>query len=250
MPEKIDLTGQPFGRLVVIREYGRAKDRQVTWLCKCECGAEVVVKAGNLRSENTQSCGCLRLERNTTHGCNHEPWYPTYAAMMARCGHLSGASERQLNDYRDRGISVCDLWQKSPLAFGNWLLAHGWHKGLEIDRIDNNQGYCPENCRVVTPKENANNRRNTLRLDDGTPFALFCSSIGIGTIEGGLVTPKYARIRKMWSERHKPHPELMQALKEDTDRQSHLLEIAKLKCRRAELMIKGLRELLASKQTA
>ena len=244
---KIDLTGHRFGRLVVIREYGRAKDRQVTWLCRCDCGREVVVKAGNLCSENTQSCGCLRLERNTTHGCNHEPWYPTYASMMARCGHSKGASERQLNDYRDRGITVCELWQKSPLDFGDWLLAHGWHKGLQIDRIDNNQGYTPENCRVVTPKDNANNRRNTTVLDDGTPLAMFCSSIGIKTLEGKDATKKYHRILTMWKRSHKIHPELMQALKDDTDNQTRLLEIVKLKCRHAELMIEGIKKLTTSK---
>ena len=245
--KKIDLTGQPFGRLIVIREYGRAKDRQVTWLCRCECGGEVVVKEGNLRSENTQSCGCLRLERNTKHGCNHEPWYPTYASMMARCGHFKGASERQLNDYRDRGITVCELWQKSPLDFGDWLLAHGWREGLQIDRIDNSLGYSPENCRVVTPKENANNRRNTTVLDDGTPLAMFCSSIGIKTLEGKDATKKYCRILSMWKRSHKPHPDLMQALKEDIDRQSRLLEMTKLEVRHAELMIGVLKKLTTSK---
>ena len=244
---KIDLTGQRFNRLVVIREYGRAKDRQVTWLCRCDCGGEVVVTSGNLRSENTQSCGCLRLEQNTTHGCHHKTWYAVYCSMMARCGHFKGASERQLNDYRDRGITVCDLWQKSPLDFGDWLLSHGWHKGLQIDRIDNNQGYSPENCRVVTPKENANNRRVTLRLDDGTPLAMFCSSLGIDTRKGKDATKKYIRILMMLKRRHKIHPELMQALKDDTDRQSRLLEITKLKIRHAELMLAGLKELLASK---
>ena len=247
MPKKIDLTGHRFGRLVVIREYGRSKDRQVTWLCRCDCGGEVVVKAGNLCSGNTQSCGCLRLERNTTHGCNHEPWYPTYAAMMARCGHSKGASERQLNDYRDRGITVCELWQKSPRAFGDWLLAHGWHKGLQIDRIDNSLGYSPENCRVVTPKENANNRRSTTVLDDGTPLAMFCSSIGIKTLEGKDATKKYHRILTMWKRSHKIHHDLMQALKEDVDKQSRLLEITKLEVRRAELMLEGLKKLITSK---
>ena len=250
MGKKIDLTGQPFGRLIVIREYGRAKDGQVTWLCRCECGGEVVVKAGNLRSGNTQSCGCLQRERTTTHGCGNEPWYPTYASMMVRCGHWEGASERQLNDYRDRGITVCELWQKSPLDFGDWLLAHGWHKGLQIDRIDNSQGYSPENCRVVTPKENANNRRNTTVLDDGTPLAMFCSSIGIKTREDGSATKKYVRIQYMWRKSHKPHPELMQALDDDTKKEERLLEMTKLKIRHAELMIAGLKELLALKQTA
>ena len=260
MPKKIDLTGQTINRLVVIREYGRAKDGQVMWLCRClgkngnDCGKEVVVRGDHLRSEHTKSCGCLSREllreRNTIHDCACEPWYRTYTGMMQRCGHLEGASERQLSDYRDRGITVCDLWQKSPLDFGDWLLAHGWHKGLQIDRIDNDKGYSPDNCRVVSCRENVNNRRNTVKLNDGTSLAMFCSSIGIETCEAGKRTKQYGRILDTWIHGHKPHPELMQALKEDTDRQSRLLEITKLKVRRAELMIAGLKELLASKQTA
>ena len=170
--------------------------------------------------------------------------------MMKRCGHSKGGSEQMLRDYRDRGITVCELWQKSPLDFGDWLLSHGWHRGLQIDRIDNSRGYSPENCRVVTPKENANNRRDTLRLDDGTPLAMFCSALGLKTREGGKVTQKYDRIQMMWRRSHKPHPELMQALKEDTDNQSRSLEATKLEVRRGDLMIAGLKELLASKQTA
>ena len=250
MPKKIDLTGQRFGRLLVIREAGRDRWGKVTWLCKCDCGNEIVVSGDNLRREHTQSCGCLSRELYTTHGCYQKTWYTVYCAMMQRCGHFKGASERKLNNYRDRGITVCHLWQKSPLDFGDWLLSHGWHKGLQIDRIDNNQGYTPENCRVVTCKENNNNRRNTSRLDDGTPLAMFCSSIGIKTLEGKDATQKYVRILMMWRRAHKPHADLMQALKEDIDNQSRSLEITKLKIRHAELMIAGLKELLALKQTA
>ena len=255
MPKKIDLTGQSFGRLIVICEAGRAKDGRVLWLCKCDCGREVVVSSHDLRRRCSQSCGCLRrdlsrermVDRCTTHGCAHEPWFQTYAGMMIRCGHRTGASEYKLRLYRDRGIMVCEEWRNSPRAFGDWLLSHGWHKGLEIDRIDNDKEYSPDNCRVVTPKENKNNKRNTLRLEDATPLAMFCSSIGLKTCEGGNVTKKYRRIQLMWMKRHKIHPELMQALKEDTDRQSRLLEITKLKIRRAELMIEGLKKLTTSK---
>ena len=260
MPEKIDLTGERFSRLLVIRECGRDKHGEVLWLCRClgkngnDCGKEVVVRGYHLRSESIKSCGCLSREqtvsRNTTHGCAHEPWYTVYHSMMVRCGHWEGASEKMIRNYRDRGITVCKEWIESPLAFGDWLLAHGWRNGLQIDRIDNNQGYCPENCRVVTPKENLNNRRNTVRLDDGTSLAMFCSSIGIKTREGEKVAKKYNRIQAMWTTKHKPHPELMQALREDTDKQSRLLEMTKLEVRHAELMIDGLKELLASKQTA
>ena len=167
--------------------------------------------------------------------------------MMVRCGHWEGGKECDLRLYRDRGITVCEEWQKSPRAFGDWLIAHGWHKGLEIDRIDNDQGYSPENCRLVTRRENCNNRGNTLRLDDGTSLAMFCASIGIDTIKCGSITKKYNRIKDMWKRRHKIHPELMQALKEDTDNQSRLLEMTKMKIRHAEMMIDGLKKLTTSK---
>ena len=252
--KKIDLTGQPFGRLIVIREAGRAKNGCVLWLCRCECGREVVISGDALRRENTKSCGCLRRERsqnllremNTTHGCASEPWYPIYKAMMQRCGHWEGASECNLRNYRDRGIEVCTEWRESPRAFGDWLLDHGWHKGFQIDRIDNNKGYSPDNCRVVTQKENTNNRRVTLRLDDGTSLALFCQSLGIETREGGSIAKKYNRIQDMWR-RHKIHPELMQALREDIDTQSRSLEMIKLKMRHAELMIEGLKRVIGIK---
>ena len=251
MPKKIDLTGQPFGRLIVIREAGR-KNGSVAWLCKCDCGREKVVRGSSLtrRKNPTVSCGCWNEEKKIKHGCAQKPWYDTYNSMMQRCGHLEGGKECDLHRYRDRGITVCELWQKSPRAFGDWLLAHGWHKGLQIDRIDNSQGYSPENCRVVTPKENANNRRDTWRLDDGTPLAMFCTSIGINTREDGSTTQKYGRIRDMWKRSHKIHPDLMQALKEDVDKQSRLLEITKLKVCRAELMMDRLKDILASNQTA
>ena len=242
-----DLTGLPFGYYTAIRQDGCDSKGTPYWLCRCRCGNEKRVWVYDLLRGRTLSCGCLNRERVTTHGCWHEPWYPTYMAMMRRCGHWEGGNERELRDYRDRGITVCELWQNSPQAFGDWLLAHGWHKGLEIDRIDNDQGYSPENCRVVTPKENSNNKRNTSRLDDGTSLAMFCSSIGINTYEGGKVTKKYSRIQMMWTKRHKPHPELIQALKDDTDKQSRLLEITKLKCRHAELMIEGFKKLTTSK---
>ena len=245
-----DLTGLPFGYYTAIRQDGCNSKGVPYWLCRCRCGNERRVLVYHLLDGSTKSCGCLRREQRTKHGFAQKNWYAVYSTMMRRCGHLEGASERDLRNYRDRGITVCELWQKSPLDFGDWLFAHGWHKGLQIDRIDNDKGYSPENCRVVTPKENTNNRRDTWRLDDGTPIATFCSSIGINTYEGGKVTQKYGRIRDMWRRRHKIHPELMQSLKEDTDRQSRLLEKTKLEVRRAEVMISAYKELLASKQTA
>lgn len=242
-----DLTGRPFGYYTAICQDGCDSQGVPYWLCRCRCGNEKRVRVYDLLDGSTKSCGCLQRERRTTHGCWHKPWYEVYHNMMKRCGHYEGASERQLNDYRNRGITVCEEWRESPLAFGDWLLSHGWRQGLQIDRIDNDKGYCPENCRVVTPKENANNRRDTWRLDDGTPLAMFCSDLGIETYEGGKSTKKYGRILMMWRRRHKPHPELMQALQEDTDKQSRLLEMTKLKIRHAELMLEGIKKLTTLK---
>lgn len=246
-----DLTGLPFGYYTAIRQDGCNSKGTPYWLCRCRCGNEKRVLVYNLLSGNTKSCGCLHREksvtRSTTHGCKHEPWYEVYHSMMKRCGHWEGASERSLRNYRDRGITVCEEWRNSPKAFGDWLIAHGWRHGLQIDRIDNDKGYSPDNCRVVTSKENNNNRRNTLRLDDGTPLAMFCTSIGINTREGEKITKKYNRIQVMWSQAHKPHPDLMQALKDDTDKQLRLLEITKLKVRRAELMIEDIKKLVTLK---
>ena len=245
-----DLTGLPFGYYTAIRQDGCDSKGVPYWLCRCRCGNERRVLVYHLLDGSIKSCGCLQRERRTTHDCAHKPWYSTYKSMMQRCGHWEGGKESDLRKYRDRGITVCELWRNSPQAFGDWLIAHGWRKGLQIDRIDNNKGYSPENCRVVTCKENNNNRRNTLRLDDGTPLAMFCSSIGIKTLEGKDATKKYHRILDMWRRSHKPHPELMQALDDDTKKEERLLEMTKLKIRHAELMIAGLKELLALKQTA
>ena len=246
-----DLTGLPFGYYTAIRQDGCNSKGVPYWLCRCRCGNEKRVLVYHLLDGRIRSCGCLSREqivsRNTTHGCTRKPWYNVYHQMMVRCGHMEGASERKLNNYRDRGIEVCSEWIESPKVFGDWLLAHGWREGLQIDRIDNDQGYSPENCRVVAPKENMNNRRNTLRLDDGTPLAMFCSDLGIETYEGGgRHTKKYSRIQAMWKRSHRPHPELMQALREDTDNQSRLLEIAKLKVKHAELLIEGIKKLTTS----
>lgn len=264
---KIDLTGQPFGRLVVIREAGRANGA-VTWLCRClgrkgdDCGNEVVVDGRNLRRGQTKSCGCLRRDRtseaNTKHGLtiDHKR---LLASIKRHISMIRNPYAHKHEYYKHFRIPAKYLGTRGAARFAQEVVkrypkeAEGYehNKNLELDKdISGELVFAPCNIRFVTCEENRSHRRNTLKLDDGTPLAQFCSSIGIETKEGKADTPVYHRIRAMWRTRHKPHPELMQALREDTDRQSRLLEIAKLKIRRAELMIASYKELLASKQTA
>lgn len=227
MRKKIDMTGRPIGRLLVIEECGRDSRGEALWLCRCECGNEVIVRGGSLRNENTTSCGCYWRERaaesNTTHGASQTRLYAIWQDMLTRVGVRKGASEEVKRAYKDRGITVCDEW----LVFENfrdWALSHGYKDDLQIDRRDNDKGYCPENCRWVTPKENVNNRRNTIRLEDGTPLAMFCSKVGIETTgKNGKPTKQYYRILQAYRKHKTIHPDLLDALKSDTRRQCRLL---------------------------
>ena len=231
MPEKIDMTGRGIGRLLVIEECGRDAHGQALWRCRCECGNEVIVRGDHLRKENIKSCGCYRRERlaeaNTTHGMHKTRLYKTWSDMLKRVGAIKGASEEDKHNYQDRGITVCDEW----LVFENfrdWALSHGYKEGLQIDRVNNDAGYCPENCRWVTPKENTNNRRNTLRLEDGTSLAMFCSRVGIQTRENGKQTKQYKRIMDAYRRYHKAHPELVEAANRTILEMRQCLELIRL----------------------
>lgn len=232
MRKKIDMTGRVIGLLTVIEECGRSKDGHVLWLCRCKCGNEVIVSGGNLRNENTTSCGCYRRERvvesHTTHGMCKTRLYSVWEGMLKRAGVYKGADEKKKRLYQDRGITVCDEW----LVFENfrdWALSHGYSDDLEIDRRDNDKGYCPENCRWVSKRENMNNRRNTIRLEDGTPLATFCSKVGIETAgKNGKQTKQYHRIRSAYSRYHKAHPELVEAANRTILEMRQCLELLRL----------------------
>lgn len=231
MPEKIDMTGRVIGCLSVIEECGRDAHGEVLWRCRCECGNEVIVRGSNLRNEHTTSCGCYKRERsvgaNTTHGMRKTRLYSVWKNMLQRVGVYKCADERKKRFYQDRGITVCDEW----LVFENfrdWALSHGYSDDLEIDRIDNDKGYCPENCRWVSRRENVNNRRNTIRLEDGTPLAVFCSKVGIEICENGKLTKQYERIQTAYRKHRKAHPELVEAANRTILEMRQCLELIRL----------------------
>ena len=231
MPEKIDMTGRHIGRLLVIEECGRDARGEALWRCRCECGREVIVRGADLRSWHTTSCGCYKRERlvetHTTHGMSRTKLYSVWHFMLVRAGVCKGASEKVKHNYQDRGITVCDDWTIFE-NFRDWALSHGYKEGLQIDRVNNDAGYCPENCRWVTPKENMNNRRNTICLEDGTPLAMFCSKVGIQTCENGKPTKQYLRILNAYRRHHKVHPELVEAANRTILEMNQCLELIRL----------------------
>lgn len=164
MGKLIDLTGQRFGRLVVLRRAGTkvyTGATAVLYECVCDCGNKTIVFAGALRKGTTQSCGCLHNEqlvsRSTTHGKRKSRLYSIYAGMKRRCYiHTDKRYER----YGGRGITVCDEWRNDFQSFYDWSMANGYRDDLSIDRIDNDKGYSPDNCRWATPKQQERNKSN------------------------------------------------------------------------------------------
>lgn len=159
--KKIDLTGQRFGRLVVLqRDEAPKRSHEIYWLCRCDCGKEKSVLGSALRAGYTQSCGCLKREllQNKRHLNKH--LYQVWQDMKQRCNN---PRNKYYYRYGGRGIKVCQEWADYD-AFYEWAMAHGYACGLQIDRIDNDGDYTPDNCRWTTPKENTNNRTMCIRI--------------------------------------------------------------------------------------
>lgn len=158
----INLTGQIFERLTVIKCMGKNKHGQSLWLCRCDCGKEKIIDGNSLRKGFTKSCGCLQKEgitsRQLKHGHAKKEYrsntYSVWHSILQRCNNPKNQAYK---DYGGRGITVCQRW----LKFENFLKDIGEiPKGLTLDRANNNRGYFPNNWRLATPKQQSRNRRN------------------------------------------------------------------------------------------
>lgn len=156
----VEMTGKTFGRLTVLRRQGSDKYGNATWHCSCVCGNEITAMGTSLRSGHTKSCGCLQRDlvgkQSAKHGLlkEYSSEYSSWRSMMDRC---YDASHDSYKSYGGKGIAVCERWHD----FKNFVkdMDEKPTANHTIDRIDNEKGYNPSNCRWATKVEQSRNQR-------------------------------------------------------------------------------------------
>ena len=159
---RIDLTGQRFGRLVVLEVAPNDGKGRTRWICQCDCGNLSTVVHSAL-GKKTNSCGCLVSDTFKTHGMSGTRPMSIHKNMIKRCFYENDAAVYM--HYGARGITVCNSW----LTFeGFWSdMEDGYSDNLELDRIDVNGNYCKENCRWVEKGLQAYNKRKESKNTSG-----------------------------------------------------------------------------------
>jgi hypothetical protein len=163
----IDLAGQRFGRLVVVRLSHSGPRKRAYFLCRCDCGNEHLARSDALRRDSTRSCGCLQAEEAArgTHGeagggrkrLKASVEYRTWSTMIQRCENPRATDYER---YGGRGIKICQRWRESFEAFLTDMGRRPADK-RSVDRINNDGNYEPGNCRWATPIEQRRNRSDS-----------------------------------------------------------------------------------------
>lgn len=177
--------GNRFDRWIVIVRAPYGSNHQAKWLCRCDCGTEKVVFQNSLVRGLSRSCGCLHkemtIQRSTIHGhTTHQGASPEYHAwhhMIQRC---ENKNNKQYRNYGGRKIAVYAPWHNFVNFLSYLQSTIGLRPSLQrsIDRINVNGNYEPENIRWATAKQQALNKRATIKID-GIPLIELAKQHGL-----------------------------------------------------------------------
>ena len=157
----------------IIEDLGKNNKGKHMFLCECMCPRHTrrVIDEKRLIFGETRSCGCIERDKykhGSVDGLSNHPLYSVWKDMVRRCYTVT---YKEYFNYGYRGIYIVDEWYTPGVlnnpgfrAFFKWATENGYQKGLEIDRINNDGPYGPDNCRWSTKKDNINNRRVTRYL--------------------------------------------------------------------------------------
>lgn len=150
--------GETKGRLTLFKYLENSKG-----LFICNCGNKKVINIYNVERGAVKSCGCYFKEHpsHTIHGGRGTRLYHIWKSIRERCNTPTSTIYK---NYGGRGIKICKEWDDFKV-FREWALTHGYNDSLTIDRIDVNGNYEPNNCRWVTYKKQANNKRNNRYIE-------------------------------------------------------------------------------------
>jgi len=153
MGKRIDLTGQVFGKLTVLKRVGSNKHKQVIYSVQCSCEDQTIfnVVANDLRKGSTVSCGCKRRP----HGYAQTKLYKAWQNMKSRCDREIDISYK---NYGARGITYTNEWTDF-IPFKNWALDNGYEDGLSLERKNVNGNYEPSNCTWIPLSNQHKNKR-------------------------------------------------------------------------------------------
>ena len=155
-PYRKELAGIRNGNMRVMG-FSHTYNKSSYWNCKCDCGNEVVLRSDEVKAKKHQSCGCKYVHPNKTHGKKKTKLYRVWSSMKERC---LNPDHHAYENYGGRGITVCRRWHK----FENFYADMGEpESGMTLDRMNNNKGYSPRNCRWADWKtQNRNTTRNRM----------------------------------------------------------------------------------------